>query len=155
MGLKVPLWAVPTSVHAVTLYHSKPENRCDVRVAQNILSFAHLVKYIVLPLWKMLTQRQSCPYQQTRNRCESRVSPKYSNLSLYLNHFIDMRTIVSLSISYRKNVFLLKFSNKNTVLPPEVDKLTVALMSIKRLNKERRPLVECLWGRGFLAPYVW
>ena len=57
------------------------------------------------------------------------------------NHFIDMRTTVSLSISYRKNVVLLKFSNKNTFFPHEMDKLMVALMSIKWLNKERRPLV--------------
>ena len=57
------------------------------------------------------------------------------------NHFINMRTTVSLSISCRKNVFLLKFSNKTTFFPHEMDKLTVVLMSIKRLNKERRPLV--------------
>ena len=48
------------------------------------------------------------------------------------NHFIDMRTTVSLSISCRKNVFLLKFSNKNMSFLHEMDKLTVALMSIKR-----------------------
>ena len=61
------------------------------------------------------------------------------------NHFIDMRTTVSLSISCRKNVFLLKFSNKNTFFPYEMDKLTVVLMSLKRLNKERRPLVLILY----------
>ena len=53
-----------------------------------------------------------------------------------------MRTTVSLSISCRKNVFLLKFSNKNTFFPHEMDKVTVVLMSIKRLNKERRPLAQ-------------
>ena len=52
--------------------------------------------------------------------------------SILSNHFIDMRTTVSLSISCRKNVFLLKFSNKNTFFPYEMDKLTVVLMSIKR-----------------------
>ena len=62
-----------------------------------------------------------------------------SHLSLF-NHLIDMRTTVSLSISCRKNVFLLKFSNKNTFFPYEMDKLTVVLMSIKRLNKERQPI---------------
>ena len=64
------------------------------------------------------------------------------------NHCIDMRTSVSLSISCRKNVFLLKFSNKNTFFPHEMDKLMVVLMSIKRLNKERRPLVTrfYLWN---------
>ena len=68
-------------------------------------------------------------------------------LSLF-NHFIDMRTTVSLSISCQKTVFLLilkkiadpsftrkrvllKFSNKNTFFLHEVDRLTVVLMSIK------------------------
>ena len=60
------------------------------------------------------------------------------------NHFIDMKATVSLSISCRKNVFLLKFSNNNTFFPHEMDKLTVVLMSIKRLNKERRPLAKPL-----------
>ena len=55
-----------------------------------------------------------------------------------------MRTTVRLSISCRKNVFLLKFSNKNTFFPNEMDKLTVVLMFIKRLNKERRPFGEPL-----------
>ena len=59
-----------------------------------------------------------------------------------------MRITVSLSISCRKNVFLLKFSNKNTFFPHEMDKLTVVLMSIKRLNKERRPLVDGLVGKS-------
>ena len=64
-----------------------------------------------------------------------------TNSHLFLfNHFKDMRTTISLSISCRKNMFLLKFSNKNTFFPHEMDKLTVVLMSIKRLNKERRPL---------------
>ena len=45
------------------------------------------------------------------------------------NHFIDIRTAVSLSISCRKNVFLLK--KKNTFFPHEMDKLMVVLMSIK------------------------
>ena len=62
------------------------------------------------------------------------------------NHFIDIRTAVSLSISCRKNLFLLKFSNKNTFFPHEMDKLTVVLMSIKRLNKERRPLIQGMNG---------
>ena len=67
--------------------------------------------------------------------------PRQTKGHLFLfNHFIDMRTTVSLSISCRKNVFLLKFSNKNTFFPHKMDKLTVVLMSIKRLNKERRPL---------------
>ena len=53
-----------------------------------------------------------------------------------------MRPTVSESISCRKNVFLLKFSNKNTFFLYEMDKLTVVLMSIKLLNKIERPLVE-------------
>ena len=36
----------------------------------------------------------------------------------------------------------IEFSNKNTFFPHEMDKLTVVLMSIKTLNKERRPLVD-------------
>ena len=51
--------------------------------------------------------------------------------SILFNHFIDMRTTVNLSISCRKNVFLLKFSNKNTFFLHEIDKLMVVLMSIK------------------------
>jgi hypothetical protein len=70
------------------------------------------------------------------------------------NHFIDMRTTDILSISCRKNVFLLKFSNKNMFFPHEMDKLTVVLMSIKRLNKERRPLAlkffKCAQEQYFL-----
>ena len=58
-----------------------------------------------------------------------------------------MRTTVRLSILCRKNVFLLKFSNKNTFFPNEMDKLTVVLMSIKRLNKERGPLVQ-IYGKN-------
>ena len=46
-----------------------------------------------------------------------------------------MRTTVSLFISYRK----MENFNKNTFFPHEMDKLTVVVMSIKRLNKERRP----------------
>ena len=53
-----------------------------------------------------------------------------------------MRTTVSLSISCGKKVFLLKFSNKNTFFPHEMDKVTVVLMSIKTLNKERQTLVQ-------------
>ena len=49
-----------------------------------------------------------------------------------------MRPTISESISCRKNMFLLKFSNKNTYFPHEMDKLMVVLMSIKRLNKERQ-----------------
>ena len=60
--------------------------------------------------------------------------------SILFNHFIDMRTTVNLSISCRKNVFLLKFSNKNTFFLHEMDKLMVVLMSIKWLNKIERPL---------------
>ena len=41
--------------------------------------------------------------------------------SILFNHFIDMRTTVSLSISCRKNTFFLH----------EMDKLTIVLMSIK------------------------
>jgi hypothetical protein len=62
-------------------------------------------------------------------------------LSLF-HHSIDMRTALGLSISCRKNLFLLKFSNKNSFFPHEMDKLTVVLTSIKRLNKERQPLVK-------------
>ena len=51
--------------------------------------------------------------------------------SILFNHFIDMRTTVNLSISCRKNLFLLKFSNKNTFFLHEMDKLMVVLMSIK------------------------
>ena len=39
-------------------------------------------------------------------------SPKSG--SIFFNHFIDMRTTVNLSISCRKNVFLLENFNKNT-----------------------------------------
>jgi hypothetical protein len=60
--------------------------------------------------------------------------------SILFNHFIDMRTTLNLSISCRKNVFLLKFSNKNTFFLHEIDKLTVVLMSIKWLNKIEWPL---------------
>ena len=61
--------------------------------------------------------------------------------SILFNHFIDMRTTVNLSISCRKNVFLLENFNKNTFFLHEMDKLTVVLMSIKWLNKIERPLV--------------
>ena len=44
---------------------------------------------------------------------------------------LDIRTDVNLSISCIKNVFLLKFSNKNMFFLHEIDKLTVVLMSIK------------------------
>ena len=67
-----------------------------------------------------------------------------------------MRTTICLSILYRKNVFLLKFSNKNTFFPHEMDKLTVVLMSIKRLNKKRRPLKVtclCLQVRQYIEGY--
>ena len=67
------------------------------------------------------------------------------------NHFIDMRTTVSLSISCRKNVFLLKFSNKNTFFLHEMDKLTVVLMSIKWLNKIEQPLVLATLRYSFLT----
>jgi len=79
------------------------------------------------------------------------------------NHCIDMRTSVSLSISCRKNVFLLKFSNKNTFFPHEMDKIMVVLKSIKTLNKERRPLA-IRWDLFFifektlnkyLGLYIW
>ena len=71
-----------------------------------------------------------------------------------------MRTTVSLFISCRKNMFLLKFFNKNTFFPHEMDKLTDVLMSIKRLNKGRQPLIRSLyvkevkraiWDRGILS----
>ena len=65
-----------------------------------------------------------------------------------------MRTTVSLSISCRKNVFLLKFSKKNTFFPHEMDKLTVVLMSIKRLNKESRPLIPPLFESSWWFAYV-
>ena len=60
-------------------------------------------------------------------------------LSLF-HHSIDMRTAVNLSISCRKNMFLLENFNKNTFFLHEIDKLTVVLMSIKWLNKIERPL---------------
>ena len=63
------------------------------------------------------------------------MNPK-GHLSLF-NLFIDMRTTVGLSISCEKNVFLLENFNKNRFFPHEMNKLTVVLMSIKRLNKER------------------
>ena len=79
------------------------------------------------------------------------INLKWTKGHLFIfNHFIDMRTTVSLSISSRKNVFLLTFSNKNTFFPNEMDKLTVVLMSIKWLNKKRWTLVEnslCHWGK--------
>ena len=43
--------------------------------------------------------------------------------SILFNHFIDMRTTVNLSISYRKNVFLLENLNKNAFFLHEMDKL--------------------------------
>ena len=49
------------------------------------------------------------------------------------NHFMDMRTTVSLSISCRKNVFVLENFNKNAFFLHEMDTLTVVLMSIKWL----------------------
>ena len=61
--------------------------------------------------------------------------------SILFNHFIDMRTTVNLSISCRKNVFLLENFNKNTFFLHEMNKLTVVLMSVKWLNKIERPLV--------------
>ena len=64
--------------------------------------------------------------------------------SILFNLFIDMRTTVSLSISCRKNVFLMENFNKNTFFLYETDKLTVVLMSIKWLNKKRWPLVYTL-----------
>ena len=51
-----------------------------------------------------------------------------------------MRTTLYLSISCRKNVFLLENLNKNTFLLHEMDKWTVVLMSIKWLNKIEWPL---------------
>ena len=51
-----------------------------------------------------------------------------------------MRPTVSESISCRKNVFLFENFNKNTFFLHEMDKLTVVLMSIERLNKIERPL---------------
>ena len=51
--------------------------------------------------------------------------------SILFNHLLDMRTTVILSISCRKNVFLLENFNKNTFFLHEMDKLTVVLMSIK------------------------
>ena len=66
---------------------------------------------------------------------------------ILFTHFIDMWTTINLSISCRKNAFLLKFSNKNTVFLHEMDKLTSVLMSIKWLNKIERPLAfwRCLF----------
>ena len=49
----------------------------------------------------------------THSKIHALLSLTKGHLFLF-NHFIDMRTTVSLSISCRKNVFLLKFSNKNT-----------------------------------------
>ena len=51
--------------------------------------------------------------------------------SILFNHFIAMRATINLSISCRKNVFLLENFNKNTFFLHEMDKLTVVLMSIK------------------------
>ena len=45
--------------------------------------------------------------------------------------FIDMRATVNLSISCRKDMFLLENFNKNTFFLHEMDKLTVVLMSMK------------------------
>ena len=64
-----------------------------------------------------------------------------------------MRTTVNLSISCRKNVFLLKFSNlftffKNFQQKHEMDKLTVVLMSIKSLDKIERPLMKFAYGES-------
>ena len=70
----------------------------------------------------------------------SKLYPK-GCLSLF-HHSIDMRTAVNLSISCRKNVLLLKLSEKNTFFLHEMDKLTAVLMSMKWWNKERQPLVE-------------
>ena len=51
-------------------------------------------------------------------------------LSLF-HHSIDMRTDVNLSISCRKNMFLLENFNKNKFFLHEMDKLTSVLMSIE------------------------
>ena len=94
----------------------------------------------------------SCTFKESRERSLEKTTFKVQTFSSFehllkgrsflINHFIDMRTTVNLSISCRKNVFLLKFSNKNTVFLYEMDKLTVDLMSIKWLNKIERPLVN-------------
>ena len=55
-----------------------------------------------------------------------------------------MRPTVSESISCRKNVFLLKFSNKNTVFLHEMEK-------IKCLNKIEQPLA-LLRGTSMNSP---
>ena len=51
--------------------------------------------------------------------------------SILFNHFIDMRTTLNLSISCRKNEYLLENFNKNTFFLHEMYKLRVVLMSIK------------------------
>ena len=56
---------------------------------------------------------------------------------------LDIRTTINLSNSCRKNVFLLKISNKNTFFLRVMDKLMVVLMSIKWLIKNERPLSKC------------
>ena len=102
----------------------------------------HAVKFMILWFQKSRSARPYC-YQSYRYRVSPTSTVSTKGRSILFNYFIDMRTIVRLSISCRKNVFLLKFSNKNTFFPNEMDKLTVVLMSIKRLNKERRPLRFC------------
>ena len=62
--------------------------------------------------------------------------------SILFNHFINLRTSVNLSISCRKNMFLLENFNKNMFFLHEMDKLTSVLMSIEWWNKGRQPLVS-------------
>ena len=47
------------------------------------------------------------------------------------HHSVDMRTDVNLSISCRKNMFLLENFNKNKFFLYEIDKLTAVLMSLE------------------------
>ena len=68
------------------------------------------ISAIVLIYWQIC--QRSCCITSSLIEIFWRI-PTKGHLFLF-NHFIDMRTTVNLSISCRKNVFLLKFSNKNT-----------------------------------------
>ena len=75
-------------------------------------------------------------------QCEGHLMPNPSAKGcLFLfHHSIDMRTAVTLSISCRKNMFLLENFNKNKFFLHEMDKVMSVLMSIEWWNKERQPL---------------
>ena len=65
-----------------------------------------------------------------------------------------MRPTVSESISCRKNVFKLKFSNKNTFVLHEMDTLMVVLMSKKLLIWFEQPSKVSWFQKQIVKPWV-